>query len=219
MPAFNSTQEKCMHQWQHMGTAVCLALASASASANLTYTFDADAQGVTATGATLSQGPGYLVLQDTDNADMAVHLPAAALVNGTQYLGGTLSFDAVNLNGVANDWFSFGTVRLSAASGQFVELDVVPGAAPGTTWQTYSVALTDSIWGPQLATVLSQWAGLSITLESHVGFDQTNGGFELNGIDNIRVTSAVPEPGTWALAMAGLALLPWAARRQSAKRH
>ncbi|MFN3617650.1 MAG: PEP-CTERM sorting domain-containing protein [Aquabacterium sp.] len=208
-----------MHAWHHMGAAACLALASASASANLTYTFDSDAQGVTATGAALSQGPGYLVLQDTDNADMAVQLPAADLVNGTQYLGGTLSFDAINLNGAVNDWFSFGTVRLTGASGQFVELDIEPGAEPATTWKTYSVALTESVWGANLASVLAQWSGVSITLESHVGFDQTNGGFELNGIDNIRVTSAVPEPGTLALAMAGLALLPWAARRQSAKRH
>lgn len=208
-----------MHKWQQTLVAACLAASSGWASADLSYTFDTDAQGVTASGAALTLGDGHLVLQDTDNADMAVSLPVADLVNGLQYLGGTLSFDAANLNEAASNWFSFGTVRLSGAAGQFVEVDMVPGAEPGGLWQTYSVALNEAVWGPDLGAVLSQWSGLSITLESHIGFDRTNGGYELNGIDNIRLTSPVPEPGTLVLTWVGLAALPWAVRRQSAKRH
>ncbi|MEK8087124.1 PEP-CTERM sorting domain-containing protein [Aquabacterium sp. A3] len=198
--------------------ALVLALSSSVASANLLYTFDNDAQGVTSTGAILTEGSGFLTLQDIDGADMAVYLPSADLVNGLQYLGGTLSFDAINLNGASNDWFSFGTVRLSGG-GQFVELDIVPGAEPGGAWQTYAVALDEATWGPSLSVVLAQLSGVSITLESHIGYDNSNGGFELNGVDNIRLAAAVPEPGTWALALAGLAMLPWVARRQLAKRH
>ena len=207
-----------MRTWLQSVGALSLALSCGMASADLLYTFDTDAQGVTATGAALIEGSGFLTLQDIDSADMAVYLPSADLSNGLQYLGGTLSFDAINLNGAANDWFSFGTVRLSGG-GQFLERDIVPGAEPAGDWKTYSVVLDEATWGPSLAVVLAQLSGVSITLESHIGFDSSNGGYELNGVDNIRLAAAVPEPGTWALALAGLAVLPWAARRQSAKRH
>lgn len=211
-----------MRTWLQSASALALALSSGLASADLLYTFDTDTQGVTATGAALTVSPGFLTLQDIDGADMAVYLPAADLVHGSQYLGGTLSFDAINLNGAANDWFSFGTLRLSGG-GQFVELDIVPGAEPAGDWTTYSVVLDEAAWGPSLSTVLAQLSGVSITLESHIGYDSSNGGYELNGVDNIRLAAAVPEPGTWALALAGLLVVPWAARRQarrqSAKRH
>lgn len=211
-----------MRTWLQSASALSLALSCGMASADLLYTFDTDAQGVTATGAALTEGSGFLTLQDIDSADMAVYLPSADLSNGLQYLGGTLSFDATNLNGAVNDWFTFGTVRLSGG-GLFVELDTVPGAEPAGDWKTYSVVLDEVTWGPSLSVVLAQLSGVSITLESHIGYDSSNGGFELNGVDNIRLAAAVPEPGTWALALTGLLVVPWVARRparrQSAKRH
>jgi PEP-CTERM motif len=201
--------------FRKLTVALAMATLGTSALADLNFTFDTGAQGVTATGGQLQWvSQGFLSLRDVDSADMAIVLPATAPGNGLTYLGSTFSFDAINRNESLTDWGTFGTLRFTAADGQFVERDVVPGFAPDVDWQTFSTVLDEATWGPALAAVLPQLASVTLVLESHQGYDITNGGAELIGVDNIRLaaTPPVPEPSTWAIALTGLAGLAVASR-------
>jgi hypothetical protein len=181
------------------------ATATAAHAADLHHGFDVDAEGITVPGAQVTAASGYLVLQDIDGSDLAAQLPTSDLGDWTRFAGGTFSFDAINLNGAANDWGTFGTLRIESGA-QALELDFVPTPAPASSWTTYSVRLDTTTWGVNLPAVLSNVTRVALTLESHSGFDASNGGFELNGLDNIRVT-AVPEPQTWALMGVGMMVL------------
>ncbi len=170
--------------------------------ADLAYTFDSDAQGVTVTGATVTATDGHLALQDTDENYMIAWLPTQDLGDWSRFLGGTLSFDAINLNGATNNEPSFGTLRLESGSGA-IERDLIVTPEPASTWTTYTIRLDEAGFGPDLGALLANVTRVGLTLESHYGFDATNGGWEINGLDNLRV-SAVPEPHGWALAATGL---------------
>jgi len=185
--------------------------AGACHAADVFHGFDVDAEGVTVPGAEVTATGGHLALQDIDSSDFAAQLPTSDLGDWSRFLGGSFSFDAINLNGAANDWGTFGTLRIESGA-QALELDVVPAPAPASTWTTYSVRLDTATWGGNLPTVLGKVTRVALTLESHVGFDASSG-FELNGLDNIRV-SAVPEPQIWALVGAGGLLAAGVARRR-----
>ena len=47
-----------------------------------------------------------------------------------------------------------------------------------------------------------------------INLESGNGPIEYVGIDNVRITSAVPEPQTWAMGLAGLALVGGLSRRK-----
>jgi 4-amino-4-deoxy-L-arabinose transferase-like glycosyltransferase len=64
-------------------------------------------------------------------------------------------------------------------------------------------------WGADLATVLSNVTSFQIKIESH------NGVSEINGVDNVAFTSAVPEPASAVLLGLGLATVAWRRRRTS----
>lgn len=170
--------------------------------ADLAYTFDNDAQGVTVTGANVTATDGHLALQDTDESYVIAWLPTQDLGDWSRFLGGTLSFDAINLNGASNNEPSFGTLRIESGSGA-IERDLIVTAEPASTWTTYTIRLDEAGFGPNLGALLANVTRVGLTLESHYGFDATNGGWEINGLDNLRV-SAVPEPQGWALAATGL---------------
>lgn len=175
--------------------------------ADLAYTFDTGTQGLVANGATLAHEPGYLSLRDIDDSDMVVVLPAADLGDWSRFVGGTFTFDAINLNGASTDWGTFGTLRIESGS-TVVERDVVSQAAPATQWTTYGTTLDGATW----ASVLGNVTRVTLMLESHIGWDSASG-YELNGLDNVRV-SAVPEPQTWGLGLVGVALVAGMARRR-----
>ncbi|MFG6430806.1 PEP-CTERM sorting domain-containing protein [Roseateles sp. LYH14W] len=155
-------------------------------------------------------GGGWLQVEDLDgNSDILLTAPAAWLGDWSTYLGGTLSFDARNVNGASTDWAGFGEVRITGAAGS-VLLDIVPAGLPpvGGGWARYSVSLTPAAdWrGASLASVLANVTSLTINGEFHAGPG------EVVGFDNIQVT-AVPEPASAALLLGGLALL--ASRRRA----
>ena len=193
---------------------LALSVAACAAQADLLYTFDSDVQSFSLTtgGALVHQteagGNGFLQATDLDVSDMLLNLPLAGTpVDWSAYVGGTLSFDARILNGTPPDWPSFGLLTLSSASGT-LSLDIVPdGTDPTPGWKTYSVTLDTATWGPGLPAVLAGLQSLTINLESG------NGPIEVVGIDNVRV-SAVPEPDTMALMLAGVALVGAVGRRR-----
>jgi hypothetical protein len=185
------------------------------APADLLFDFDTDAQGWTVLfdgtlthEATGGQSGGYLRLTDTStNTDFELAAPASLAGNLSAYLGGTLQFQARNLD-VLPDWPDFGRITLTGA-GMTVSFDGVPAdqPPPDPQWHTYSVRLTTDNFTTNLPTVLADLTQLSIKTEFHQGL-----GDDI-GIDNIRI-SAVPESPTWALLLAGGLLLPALYRRR-----
>jgi len=210
----------CSHRFAAWALCALVLSTAPAAHADPTYTFDSGAQGWQvstgdATQTWLASGGntgGFLRLDDLTTAtDFVLQAPAAALGNLSAYLGGSLSFDAKNLDGVAADWSDFG--RITLASGALtVTVDGVPadGQPPADgQWHHYTVALSAAQFGPNLAAVLANVDSLSIKAEFHQGLG------DAIGIDNIQLTSAVPEPASAVLMLAGaLALVAVRQRRR-----
>ena len=177
-------------------------------SAALAAGFSADAEGWTASnGGALNwmaaggNGGGWLQITDTSSDDFLLNAPAAWLGNWSAYAGGTLSFDARNINGDTPDWSPFGEVTITGTGGSVV-FDMAPAGSPPADgqWHRYSFVLP--AWA-----LLSNVTSLTIKGEFHAGVT------EIVGIDNIQVT-AVPEPTGAALLLGGLGLLAQLRRRR-----
>ena len=195
---------------RHAAGAAALALAVTAAHADVRLTFDAGTEGVTAfDGGSISHDAGgFLVMADTTGGDMRAVLPPALLAGAAGWLGGRLSFEAINLSGDSANWSPFGEVTLSGG-GQTLTVDLAAPGQPGAGWTTYAADLTPAVWGPSLPAVLTALDGVTIKLEFHDGIVETA------GLDNVSIT-AVPEPGAGWLLLAGLLALAGAARRKPA---
>jgi len=183
------------------------------ASAQITSTFDASLEGWSGQGGAVSyvpsggNGGGFLQQQDTDGTWMTVYAPAAFLGNLSSLLGGTLSFDAKNVNNAAPDlssapWFGTVTIVGAAATASLA----IAGSGPGLpladgSWHRFAAPLTAANWSGDLAAALSDVTALSVVLE----FNDTTGA-EVAGLDNFRI-SAVPESGSAGLFAAGLSMV------------
>lgn len=201
--------------------ALLSAIVSFNAQANILYSFDTDAQDWTLSDGTLtyvSSGGntgGYVNTTDINSNDMALHAPTTALGNWTQYLGGTLSFDALNTSNQQADWNGFGLVTLSNGS-LSVTLDLEPNLnepPANGLWKTYSAVLSNAVWGSNLTSVLSNVTSVTVTTEDHVSSSFSD---EQVGFDNFSVT-AVPEPESYAMLLAGLGLIGVATARRKLK--
>ena len=188
--------------------ALCTALPLAASAAG----FNAGAEGwTTPVGGTQTwvasggNGGGWVQVEDIDGStDILLTAPAAWLGNWSTYVGGTLTFDAKNVNGISTDWSGFGEITLSGPGGS-VQLDIVSAGLPPTDgqWHHYSVMLTPGAgWSNAGAFggVLANVTSLTINGEFHAGPG------EIVGFDNIQV-SAVPEPANAVLLLGGLGLL------------
>jgi len=206
-----------MRTIQTLLSAAMLVGAATQAQADLAYTFDQDAQGFTVNepaGVLSYQPAGYLRVQDlTGDTNVSLLFPGSALAGGwLPYLGGTLSFDARLESAIDAYWPEFGTITLFSTLGSLA-VDVAAGDAPGVGWATYTVTLDAASWSTStetLSTVLANLQQVDLSLEAG------NGPIEVLHIDNVRLASAVPEAGTWALFGVGLLALGLARRRQPA---
>jgi len=185
--------------------AVALSLATSAAMA---AGFNTDAEGWTTSNggaqvwmASGGNGGGWLQVTDITDDDFLLNAPTAWLGNWSAFAGGTLSFDARNINGDAPDWAPFGEVTITGAGGGVV-FDMVAANNPPADgqWHHYSFVLPS--WG-----VLANVTSLTIKGEFHAGVT------EVVGLDNIQVT-AVPEPAHAALLLGGLGLLAALRRRR-----
>lgn len=174
-----------------------------AASTALAAGFDVGAEGWTTTNGgaqvwmpTGGNGGGWLQVTDITDDDFLLNAPAAWLGNWSAFAGGTLSFDAKNVNGDAPDWAPFGEVVITSGANT-VTFDLVAAGNPPADgqWHHYSVSLSSVP-----AAVLANVTSLTIKGEFHAGVT------EVVGLDNIEV-SAVPEPAQAALLLGGLGLL------------
>lgn len=193
-------------------------LATAAQAQAVTYDFDSGDQGWFSTlggaqtwKASGGNAAGYLEIADVSGDDFRLNAPVAALGNWSSLLNGTFAFDAKNISGVAADWPTFGTVTITGSAG-IVSFDMVAGAAPEPDglWHRYSVVLNTANFGALLPAVLGNVTAFSLTVESHNGFGT---GAEINGIDNVTLAAAVPEPASGVLLGLGLAAIAWRRRR------
>lgn len=204
-----------MHKTFRRGAVAALLLGAFGAQA-WTHDFDDGAQGWTTVAggaptwrASGGNGAGFLEVADITDEDFLLVAPAAVLGNWSAMLGGKLFFEARNINGEAPDWAPFGEVTLSNGLTSVV-LDIAAANQPAVNagWTRYAVDLTPALWGAGLASVLGNVTSFTIKGEYHAGVS------EIVGVDNIGVTAAVPEPGTWALMLGGIAGIAALKRRQ-----
>lgn len=220
--AFHFIEEATMRKTTPYACAVIsgLIMLSSSAYAQISSNFNTDLEGWTGTGgsvayvATGGNGGGFLSQTDTEGGYMTVFAPSAFSGNLSAYFGGSLSFDAKNINNTAADLLApgpwFGTVTISGVSGTSKAFLSGMGAgspAPNGQWRNYAAPLSAAAWTGDLASVLSNVTGISVQLEFNEQI------IEVAGFDNFAISN-VPEPGTLPLlAVGGLSLL-WLSRRR-----
>ena len=183
--------------------------------AELVSTFNFDLEGWTGNHGTIAHVPsggnpgGYLAETDADDDFMQVLAPPAFMGNLSAFLGGTLSFDALNVNGDAPnspDLPQFGTVIITGSAGiATLGLAGMGDPAADGIWHTYTAPINSG--EPLLASVLADVTQIQLILESHIGVS------EVVGIDNFRLIS-VPEPSTLVFAAIGTGCLCLVARRR-----
>lgn len=198
--------------------------AAGAARADIVSSFGSGLEGWTGSGGAVTYAAsggnagGHLRQQDTEGGYMAVFAPAAFLGDLSSYLGGSLSFDGLNANGVPDDLAAgpwFGTVTITGSAGTAVRAVAGEGFGHlGTDgqWRSFSAALDPALWSGDLVAVLGNVTQLSVTLE----FNDTAGA-ELAGFDNFRLATAVPEPTPVALLLAGLGVVGFLARSRGSR--
>lgn len=205
-----------------------------AARADVVTTFDsglegwsmADTLGTTAHVGSGGNPGGFFWHDNSELLFSILHAPASYLGNLSSYVGGTFSFDGIQLgnggiffdgpNGIPGGvYLDYGTIQIVGSAGT-AQVDLLPnGATPLLgSWQTYSIALTGAAWGLSDAAflaILSDVTALTINIEGLWGP-------EINGVDNISLlgSTAIPQPPAWSLLLLGF--LGWRlAARPSAR--
>lgn len=202
-------------------TATCIAAAvgmsATAATAAPTFTFDSNAHSPSSAGFTVINSftslTGYTAISGnvqikTPPADSDGAPPPTSVPSGTSYLsvlgGGSVTYTfAAPVGGVQFDWGSvdtYNTVTLLSAAGNFV---IVPGTTPNILFPTTNG--DQGFSGSGLFTALGN--GVTFT---GITFASSSNSLE---VDNL-ATSAVPEPASWAMMLAGFGMLGMGLRRR-----
>lgn len=210
--------------WIHKGVVavvaafvVCLG-GPAFATVPIVSTFDTDAEGWTETGAALTYEPtggnagGFLRLEDNAGDSYIAFPPPKFKGDLSAYNGGLLTYDITVfvpdriLSSVGS---GFGRIQLNG-NGTNATFDYAPDPPVPSVgaWKTYYVPFTAQAWN----TTEANWTTLLSNVEvAHITLDLI-GGDDTIGLDNFRLASAVPEPGTVVMMGIGMTGL-WRKRK------
>ncbi|WP_242137134.1 PEPxxWA-CTERM sorting domain-containing protein [Sphingomonas sp. TREG-RG-20F-R18-01] len=148
----------------------------------------------------------------TPPADPSGAPPANSSPSGTSYLsvlaGGAATYTfASPVTGVQFDWGSVDTYNTLTLRGSFGTMTIVPGTTPNPAFP--STNGNQGFTGSGLFTAL----GSGDTFTS-ITFGSSSNSFE---VDNLAVRSAVPEPASWAMMLAGFGLVGFGLRHRTAR--
>lgn len=157
-------------------------------------------------------GGGGFITNFVSSGNFAFGAPAEFLGNQSAALGGTLSFRVLDGSTTAGQ---DGSVRLMGGG---MELQSPQSATPGI-WTSFDIDLRPGTWfvGDPGAGVFATFANLSgvlSNLQSLSIFGGNQVGEFPTSLDDVFLTAAVPEPGTWVLMGAGLLALGFTASRR-----
>jgi hypothetical protein len=223
-----------LHAFAAAATLIGAALAVPSAQAAIGSTFAADAEGwsvvdiVWGAGDYLAPGTvtapihadggnpgGHIRAADPSDQSFFFQAPGAFLGDLESYYGGTLTFDQ-QVSPATPEWRDDPDVVLGGGG---VQLLYRGSANPGSDWTSFSVHLTAAEWrvgsltgvAPTEAEFRGVLAALSVL---RIRGEYVTGVIETTGLDNVQLT-AVPEPETWGMLLAGLGGLAWQVRRRA----
>lgn len=203
-----------------------LAFASVSAQAVIS-TFDTGTEGWTAQGdvehpiewsATGGNPGGHVVIDDRTVGGVTYFVaPAAFLGNKSAALGTNLTFDIMQVYPGSPNQFDSSDVMLQGGGTTLVYN--AGSNPPNNVWTSYAVPLSAPGWKvnaldgaaattEQFAAVMGNLSALKIRAEFQTGSD-------FGHLDNVAL---VPEPETWAMLLAGLVGVGFAAGRGRSRR-
>lgn len=209
--------------------ALALSLFAAASAHAQTSGFDAGTEGWSATGdvagpvtwvATGGNPDGHVQIVDSVTGGVTYFVaPSSFLGNQSAAIGTNLTFDLQQVYPGGVNQFDDSDVLLSGG-GLTIAFNTANNPANGS-WTSYAVPLSAAGWhlntlsgaavtDAQFLTVMSNLTALYIRAEYQTGADTGK-------LDNVSLTTPVPEPETYALLLAGLGLLPLVRRlrRQS----
>ena len=128
---------------------------------------------------------GFIVAEDSINTYMNIAAPPKFLGNLSNFNGGTISFDAIEMENILEPYPSFGLITITSNSNS-VSKDLAPDPLPWS-WTHYSTTLSAEEWGVsefEWKEILSNVTEITINLESGMFV-----GAETVGVDNIMLKS------------------------------
>jgi len=167
---------------------------------------------------------GYISKQDPDGNWQYFNAPAAFLGNQSSAIGGSLSFDELIINTFGQPALNPQGPLVALTNGSLTLVYGGGGSTPpvsGSAWNSLTVPFAAGSWKvgtpagavattAQFSSVVSGLTGLYILSDFWTG---SGGNGEILGLDNVKLQSNAPEPGTAAACLAGLGLLVAALRR------
>lgn len=186
---------------------LCFLLMSVPGQAALQYTFDATTEGwSTANDATFNGwqstggNPGGYIKATDLGYGSTWYFVSPSLGNMSSYKGGTLSYD-VNLLYKSGSYFDNDEVIIKSGSSTMSWAPTTAHQPALNVWTTYSVDLTSANFGVSEATFNSIMSNVTTIW---IRGEYISGG-DIEGLDNVKVTSAVPLPLPILLLGSGLA--------------
>lgn len=125
-----------------------------------------------------------------------------------QTYSGSFSFDDAGLTSMGSEWLAVGSLSMNLLGTSYSLAD---GAAPAEVayydGNFVGLSFSNATGDPLFSLV----AGSSALSEAFIAYDSPQG---FSGTGSVTFTTAVPEPDTYAMMLAGIGLLGFMARRR-----